>query len=84
MFEKLIFTKDARWKWAFNVEHTALCMKPKDLDQEWFEAEVFCPDNPDYDTSIHDKQVERLLSNPEGLVRYKDMDRLKELVVKPV
>lgn len=39
-------------------------------EQEWFIAEMYYPPEFEYDTSIHDKEIEYLLSKPEDLKRY--------------
>lgn len=68
MFKKIIFNPQGIWLW----------LEPDDLDfighrmlesggfDVWKQAEVYVPDDPDYDVEIHDKQVETLIANREG------------------
>lgn len=39
-------------------------------EQEWYIAKLYYPPEFDYDTSMHDKEIQHLLSNPEELKRY--------------
>ncbi|WP_390240990.1 hypothetical protein [Vibrio sp. R78045] len=58
----------------------ALSLKTCDLELEWFVAELFYPDFPDYDMSIHSQQIESLLSKPDELVRLEITDQLRSLI----
>ncbi|WP_318491884.1 hypothetical protein [Photobacterium leiognathi] len=81
-FETAVFNKDGRFHWFFNEKafEISLPLKKDDLTQTWYMAELFVPDEFDYDTSIHDKQIEKLLSKPDELVVFKPSENyLKEV-----
>lgn len=79
-FGKAIFTKSGRFHWAKSDWEISLALRPSDLELEWFVAELFYPDFPDYDVSIHAQEIENLLSKPDELVKLEITDSLREKI----
>ncbi|HFM3170717.1 TPA: hypothetical protein ACG60V_004879 [Escherichia coli] len=59
----VIFNKKGKFFW-FDDENRIPGLIRSEKEQEWYIAEF------DYDTAMHDKQIQYLLSTPEELKRY--------------
>ncbi|HDS6762420.1 TPA: hypothetical protein QHW57_004922 [Escherichia coli] len=65
----VIFNKKGKFFW-FDDENKIPALIRSEKEQEWFIAELYYPPEFDYDTSMHDKQIQYFLSKPEELKRY--------------
>ncbi|MDS0912053.1 hypothetical protein [Escherichia coli] len=68
-FGNVIFNKKGKFFWVDNEREISLMLRGE-KEQEWFIAEIYYPPEFEYDTSMHDKEIEYLLSKPEDLKRY--------------
>lgn len=51
-------------------------LRVNDLSLDWFIADLYHPESPDYDVSIHDAQIRELLSKPTELVKWEPSEKL--------
>ncbi|EGQ9284454.1 hypothetical protein F7U66_01105 [Vibrio parahaemolyticus] len=68
--EKIIFNKTGKWLWLLNNNDLAMVGKRMyELGgiENWYQANVVVPSEPNYDTSIHDRQVQSLLLKKDHL-----------------
>lgn len=65
----VIFNKKGKFFW-FEDENRIQGLIRSEKEQEWYIAELYYPPEFDYDTAMHDKQIQYLLSKPEELKRY--------------
>ena len=80
-FSQAIFNEKGRFHWASNNEDIARDMTLSDFDDNWYVADFFYPDFPDYDAeALHSSQVADLLATPEKLVPLKLTAELKKLL----
>lgn len=82
-FGKIIFNKKGRWHWCSSEFDIVLELKERDLEMEWFTAEIFYPDFPDYDTGMHKVEVKELLSKPDKLIPLIISPELREKIIRP-
>ena len=80
-FTKAIFNNKKRFYWYNNDDSLVLFLRKRDLSQKWFIADLFYPENPDYDTKIHKQEISALLSAPDDLVEFKISNKIKQQVI---
>ncbi|ACH64780.1 hypothetical protein VFMJ11_B0164 (plasmid) [Aliivibrio fischeri MJ11] len=82
-FSKVIFNKAGHWHWFLSQDDTELSLhlKREDLEDTWYVAELFYPEEPSYDVTIHDNQIKKLLSKPNELVVFELSESLKNELI---
>ena len=82
IFAKAIFNKKGKWHWVDNDRDVALSLSSKAMNDEWFVADLFVPEYPDYDTNIHKHEIDEMLRNPDKLVAYSVTDQIKKRITE--
>ena len=80
---KAIFNSSGRWYWFFGDDDVVLDLhlEPCDLLDTWYVADLPHHEDLNYDTSVHIKQIQRLLSKPSELILFVPSDKLKASIM---
>ncbi len=81
-FARVIFNKQGKYHWYDDDDDLIVSLKTNDLNKEWFVADLFFPENPDYNAAIHKQEISGLLSNPDELVRFDISDDVKSKILE--